>query len=374
MQLGDLATPAVLVDRDRLLNNITTMQTAASAGGLHLRPHAKTHKSPRIAEWQLAAGAVGITVAKVGEAEMFVDAGVNDIRLAYPLPASTAPRVVALMDRARLSLCVDHLEVATRWSDAITAAGRRLDVLVKVDVGFHRCGINPASAQATEFITRVAQLPGLRFRGLLSHAGQSYHAPTTAEIARIAHSEAEILRNLATAVKEVGIGVAELSVGATPTARYSFDEPALTEARPGNYVFLDLTQVALGVADISSCALSVLATVISKPTDDRLILDAGSKTLSSDRARGVESPDGFGAICPTFRTQTPDDRLLIERLSEEHAVVRISDGGSRLEPGDRVRIIPNHACVVANLTDVLQLTEEDTVIEEIAVAAKGTNR
>ena len=373
MQLRDLPTPSVLVDRTRLLDNIDAMQGAASAAGLRLRPHAKTHKSPRIAQWQLDAGAVGITVAKVGEAEVFAEAGVEDIRLAYPVPAATASRVIALMDRAHLSLCVDHLGVATRWSDAMVSAGRELDVLVKVDVGYHRCGIDPGRAVAVDFVTRVAGLPGLRFRGVLSHAGQSYAANSGEDLARIAREEAVTLRALASAVRATGVDVAEISVGATPTARYSFRESQLTEARPGNYVFFDLTQVALGSAGVTNCALTVLATVVSTPSAERLVLDAGSKTLSSDDVRGPEARHGFGAVCPDVSSQAPDDSFVIERLSEEHAVVSRLSGATALEPGDRVRIVPNHSCVVTNLTNTLRLVEGDAVIEEIAVAARGRN-
>ena len=373
MQLCDLPTPAVLVDRSRLFDNIDTMQAVASAAGFRLRPHAKTHKSPRIAKWQLDAGAVGITVAKVSEAEVFAEAGVKDIRLAYPVPTATASRVIALMDRVRLSLCVDHLGVSTRWSDAMVSARRKLDVLVKVDVGYHRCGIDPGDADTVDFVTQVAALPGLKFRGVLSHAGQGYAASSCEDLARIAREEATTLRVLVSAVRARGVDVAEISVGATPTARYSFMESELTEARPGNYVFFDLTQVALGSARVTNCALTVLATVVSKPSAKRLILDAGSKTLSSDNVRGPEARHGFGAVCPNVSSQVPDDSFVIERLSEEHAVVSRLRGETVLEPGDRVRIVPNHSCVVTNLSNTLQLIEDDVVIEEIAVAARGRN-
>ena len=373
VHLRDLPTPSVLVDRTRLFNNINAMQAAASVAGLRLRPHAKTHKSPRIARWQLDAGAVGITLAKVAEAEVFAEAGVDDIRLAYPVPTATASRVVDLMDRVRLSLCVDHLGVATRWSEAMVSAARNLDVLVKVDVGYHRCGIDPGRSDAVEFVSRVAALPGLRFLGVLSHAGQSYMASSDEDLVRIAREEAATLRALVSAVRTSGVPVEEISVGSTPTASYSFLESGLTEARPGNYVFFDLTQVALGSASMLDCALTVLATVVSTPSAHRLVLDAGSKTLSSDDARGPGARRGFGAVCPDASRQVADDAFVIERLSEEHAVVSRLPGATALEPGDRVRIVPNHACVVANLTDTLRLVEGDAVIEDIPVAARGKN-
>ncbi len=349
------------------------MQEAVAARSLRLRPHVKTHKSPTIARWQLDAGASGITVAKVGEAEVFVDAGVPDIRLAYPIPPTTSVRLLALMDRARVSIIVDHAKVAAAWSRVMSQAGRVLDVLVKVDVGFHRCGIDGDDPGAVDFIVAVASLGGLRFRGLLSHAGQSYTASSEAALAEIARTEALTLRQLADAVRARGVDVDEVSVGATPTVRYSLDQPGITELRPGNYVFFDLTQVALGAASVRNCALSVLATVVSAPTDDRLILDAGSKTLSSDGARGTGAPPGYGSICADLTGSALDSSFVILQLSEEHAIVKRRNGQSRLEPGNRVRIIPNHACVVANLADTVQLVNGDVVTETIRIAARGKN-
>ena len=349
------------------------MQTAADAAGMRLRPHAKTHKCPRIARWQLEAGAVGVTVAKVGEAEVFADAGVVDVRLAYPTPPALAPRVIGLSERVRLSLVVDHPVVAARWSAAMRDAGRTLDVLVKVDVGYHRCGIDPTPATAVGFILAVKNLPGLRFRGLLSHAGHCYDADSGEALTAIARREAQTLRRLAAAVTDRGVAIEEISVGATPTVRHSFGESGLTEARPGNYVFRDLTQVALGSATLDDCALSVLSTVVSKPTADRIVLDAGSKTLSSDEARGPEAPDGFGAVCPDPLQLTVDAAFTVVRLSEEHAVVETGPDGTTLEPGDRVRLVPNHACVVTNLADRLTLVDGNTVVEQMPVVARGRN-
>src|SRR5207247_10342469 len=161
MRLSELPTPQVLIDRPRAMANIDRVQKAVSAAGMRLRPHAKTHKSPMVARWQIERGAVGICCAKLGEAEVFADAGVSDIRLPYPVNPSNASRVIALMDRASISIIVDHLDVARGWSAAMTRAGRTLDVLVKVDVGFHRCGIDP-EGDALGFVQAVASMPGLR--------------------------------------------------------------------------------------------------------------------------------------------------------------------------------------------------------------------
>ncbi len=166
----------MLVEQSRVERNIERMQEVASAHGPRLRPHSKTHKSPSLARLQIARGAVGICCAKLGEAEVFAESGIDDIRIPYPLNPVNADRVVALLDRTHLSFIVDHAAVARGWSDAMQRAEREVDVLVKVDVGFHRCGIDPEAAGAAEFVAAVAALPGLRFKGLLSHAGHAYGA------------------------------------------------------------------------------------------------------------------------------------------------------------------------------------------------------
>src|SRR6187551_801824 len=174
--IDSLRTPAVLIDRATATRNLDRMQAAATARGIRLRPHTKTHKSPVVAQWQLDRGAIGICCAKLGEAEVFAAAGISDIRLPYPLNPANADRVVALLGRTRLSFIVDHPGVARQWSDAMVKAGKTVDVLVKVDVGFHRCGVDPDARDTVGMIGAIAALPGLSLRGLLSHAGQTYHA------------------------------------------------------------------------------------------------------------------------------------------------------------------------------------------------------
>ncbi len=345
------------------------MQAVASAAGMRLRPHAKTHKSPALARMQIGRGATGICCAKLGEAEIFADAGIEDIRLPYPLNPVNADRVVALLDRTRLSFIVDHAGVAREWSDAMKRADREVDVLVKVDVGFHRCGIDPNSGDAAEFVASVAGLPGIRFRGLLSHAGHAYGAASSDELAAIATAEARLLTSLANHVRQRGVAVDEISVGTTPTARFSAEQEGLTEVRPGNYIYYDRMQVLLGAATWDDCALTVLARVVTTHAPDRVILDCGSKTLTSDLARGPRGA-GYGVVLQSLHGATPDDSLLVERLSEEHATVR-AERGSALQPGDLVRVIPNHSCVVSNLVDQVWLVEGREVVDRLEISARG---
>lgn len=368
MRVTDLPTPAILIDNARVGRNLERMQAAASAAGKRLRPHAKTHKSVVFARRQLDLGAVGICCAKLGEAEVFADAGIADIRLPYPLNPVNAPRVLALLDRTRLSFIVDHADVARGWSDAMTAAGREVEVLVKVDVGFHRCGIDPHEG-AAEFVARVAAMPGLRLRGLLAHAGHGYGATSEEHARAIAREEGALLRGLADRVRALGVEVEEISVGATPTVRFSVGEDGVTELRPGNYIYFDRTQVSLGAAAWDDCALSVLARVVTAH-DGRIILDSGSKTLTNDLARGFDPAPGYGVVTRRLDSNEPDPTLTIERLSEEHASVRV-EGAPRLRPGDLVRVIPNHSCVVSNLVDHVHLVDNETVLGRLDVSARG---
>jgi D-serine deaminase-like pyridoxal phosphate-dependent protein len=370
VRITDLPTPTVLIEKSRVERNLDRMQAAASARGIRLRPHAKTHKSPLLAGWQIGRGAIGICCAKLGEAEVFACAGVRDIRLPYPLHPVNARRVLSLLDGSRISFIVDHEAVAQGWSDAMQRAGRSVDVLVKVDVGFHRCGIDPAADDAAGFVARVARMPGLNFRGLLSHAGHGYGATSSADAETIARDEARMLTSLAARVRDLGVGVEEISVGATPTARFSVLQDGITEMRPGNYIYFDRTQVGLGAARWEDCALTVLARVVTRPAADRIILDSGSKTLTNDQARGWGNTGGYGAVMRDLDATAPDEGLAIERLSEEHANVRAS-GASSLQPGDLVRVVPNHSCVVSNLVDEVWLVDGDEVLDRIDITARG---
>jgi D-serine deaminase-like pyridoxal phosphate-dependent protein len=363
-------TPYPVVSSSRLKANIQRMQALANHAGVRLRPHSKTHKSPVIARMQIEAGAIGICCAKLGEAEVFADAGIADIRLPYPINPVNADRVLALMERVQLSLIVDDADVAAEWSGVMTRAGKKLDVLVKVDVGTHRCGVNPGAPAVVDTLAGIASLPGLAFRGLLSHAGHGYTAESPYALAAVSREETAIMVGLAGSLRDRGVTVDEVSVGSTPTARFASSQRGITEMRPGNYVFLDRTQVGLESGGYSDCALFVVATVVSRPAADRAILDCGSKTLTSDGARGFGELPGYGSVFMSSDENKPDSSILIERLSEEHAICRVPES-SPLRPGDRVRVLPNHACTVTNLTDRLWLADDAGALEALPVAARG---
>ena len=357
--IEDLATPAVLVDLDVLERNISRQALRASSAGVRLRPHAKTHKCPEIARLQLEAGAAGISLAKTSEAEVFADAGFEDIFVAYPVVGlGKAERLLALSDRLRLTAGVDSIEGASCLSEVFASARRRLDVLVKIDCGYHRVGISPEAALS--FVGQLADLRGLRLRGLFTHAGHVYGAQRPEDVAAIGAQEGEILAQTAVALEKAGVTIEEVSVGSTPSARHAMRVAGVTECRPGNYVFHDGSQVALGTCEPEDCAMTILATVVSVPAADRAVVDAGSKTLSQDPLK--PRANGNGWILGT--------RTRLVSLTEEHGVARVEDGDS-FRVGDRVRILPNHACVVSNLHDRLYGVRAGRVETEFRVAARG---
>jgi D-serine deaminase-like pyridoxal phosphate-dependent protein len=356
-------TPALLVDLDRLDANIGSMAAHARAGGVALRPHFKTHKSVAIARRQLAAGAAGITVAKLDEAEALADGGIEaPILIAFQIVAAPKlERAVRLAGRMPLTLAVDSPEGAARLAVAAAAAGRVLDVWIEIDSGLQRCGVVPADAP--DLARRVAAQPNLRLTGMFTHAGQSYAARDEAEVAAIATAEAGAVVEAAAATRAIGIPIETVSAGSTPTARFLDASSGITEIRPGTYAFYDALQVALGSITPDGCALSVAATVISRPTSERVVIDAGSKTLGLDK--GAHSSDlltDYGGLIDT-------DGAVV-RLSEEHGVLRVPSD-STLAIGDRVRIMPNHVCSVTNLARRFYGVRGDVVREVIPIEAAG---
>ena len=358
----ELETPAVLVDLDVLERNVAAMAARARQAGVRLRPHAKTHKCPEIGRLQLAAGASGLSLAKTSEAEVFVAHGFGDLFVAYPaVGEDKGRRLLALAERARVSVGVDSLEGAASLARPFAEAGRALDVLLKIDLGYGRVGVVPAAAAA--LARAVAGLRGLRLRGIFTHAGHAYAARSPEDVAAVARHEGQALAELADALRAAGHPIEEVSVGSTPTARDALKVPGVTECRPGNYVFHDASQVSLGTCALEDCALTVLATVVSTPGPGRAVLDAGSKTLSSDPLRPVAG--GHGWVLGT------SSRL--SALSEEHGWVGVAPG-DELRVGQRVRVLPNHACVVANLHDRLMGVRAGRVETVFDVAARGCVR
>lgn len=359
--VADLPTPALIVDLDRVDANLRRAQGYADAQDVSLRPHAKTHKSPRFARRQIDAGAVGICVAKLGEAEVMVDAGVRDVFMANTAyGADKAARAAALAGRARFAIGADHLIQLDPLSAAAHDRGHDLEVMIEVDSGAGRGGA--AREQVVELLRRVRELPGLVARGIYTYEGYTYGARDAAELAS-RHLEAqESMTGLAREASGLFDRSPVVSMGSTPSLLAEVELlPGITEFRPGTYIFLDAAQAALAGGP-DRCAAHVLATVTSVQRG-RAVLDAGSKALTSDaRAAGVTATRGFGLLV--------DHDLTLTRLSEEHGVVE-DPAAERLDVGQKVRVLPNHICPVVNLFPSMHLVRGSRVERELDVAARG---
>ncbi|HXT36609.1 MAG TPA: alanine racemase [Chloroflexota bacterium] len=363
MIVAELDTPFLLIDLDRLEANITRMAAIARANGVALRPHAKTHKLPPIAHKQLAAGSPGLTVAKLGEAEVFADHGIEDFFIAYPLWGETKwERLCRLAERARVRVAADSYEVLEGISRVAARHGRRIPYRLELDSGMGRAGIQTYE-EALAIARRAERLPGVELVGLMGYAGHAGDQPDLEGIRQVGLAEGHHLVAAAEFFRAHDFAVPELTVGGTPTGKHAATVAGITEIRPGTYVFSDRNQVTNGWGDLDGCALRVRVTVVSRPTATRAIIDAGAKTLSSDAAiRGT----GHGAFVghPEFS---------LNRLSEEHGIMTVP-AGADLPIGSRLELIPNHACVCLNLHNQVAAIRGDTVEEIWEVAARGKVR
>ena len=329
----DIITPVAVVDEEVIERNLARMAKLAADHQVKLRPHAKTHKSAYMARRQMAHGAVGLTCATFTEAEVFADAGVDDLLIAHPpVGRPKLERLAALASRVkRLAVSLDDVGVAKSLPSSV-------EVLWEVDPGQHRIGT--ARGEPTVFAVQelVRAIGNARFRGLITHGGHVYAATNQRERQIAADQETEGVTTTAEMLRRMGVEVGELSVGSTPTAGLAL-RGGITEIRPGTYIYGDANQVTLGSQSLEDCALVVVATVVSTPATNRAVVDAGSKALSADlRVSGL---NGYGMVLD-------HDNLTVTRLSEEHAVLTNS-GRTGLAIGDRVAIIPTHVCTTVNL-------------------------
>jgi D-serine deaminase-like pyridoxal phosphate-dependent protein len=346
----DLETPCVLIDLDVVEANIAQVQSLFDDLGLGLRPHIKTHKLPFLAELQMKQGAIGIAAQKISEAEVFAAAGFTDILLCFNLlsPAKIA-RLRALTASCHVTVVADNLPTVQALSTGMMGADHPLDVLVECDTGSGRCGVQTPQA-ACDLARAIAAAPGLAFAGLMTYPPPGGEAAVQDFLSRA--------RDLCVAA--VG-SCRVISGGGTPTLANAGQTPILTEYRAGTYIYNDRSLVARGACTLDQCALTVLATVVSRPNETRAILDAGSKSLTSD----LFGLTGHGTILGFPQAE-------ITALSEEHGHVMLKTGSAQPEIGQKVQIVPNHACPVSNLVDRVTLHRSGTVLRELDVAARGT--
>ncbi len=361
MRVEELETPALVVDLDVLEINLREMAAYCAGHGLNLRPHVKTHKIPAIARMQIASGARGITVAKLGEAEVMARNGLDDILIAYPIVGSTKlARLVSLAGKVRIRVSVDSLEVAREISRAAREGGVTIGLLAEYDAGLRRCGVQTPD-ELVNLAHEMARLPGIEFLGLLFFPGHIRSMP--AEQAPLLEQIDARLREAQDKLFRWGIGPGVVSGGSTPTAFQSHLMKTVTDIRPGTYVFNDFNTVVGGAADLSRCALTVHVTVVSTSVKGRAVIDGGSKTFSSDRVRGGEAP-GFG-----YCVDLPG--LVLEAMSEEHGHLDTGGAGRQPKIGERLRFIPNHVCTALNLHNELWGARKEEVVERWEIQARG---
>jgi len=345
MTVHDLDTPAPVVDIDIVEQNLAKMQSYCDSHGLALRPHIKTHKIPHLAHRQVQLGACGITCQKLGEAEVMVAVGLTDILISYPLIGELkAKRLAVLAGTAKMTVAIDSDVALATATSAALSSGAEIGVLVEFDSGAKRTGVVSVE-QALALAAQITETKGLRFDGLMTY-------PSTVETGLFVAGAKQ-------AFDRAGISILVVSGGGTPRAWEAHTILGLTEVRVGTYVYFDRSQVEQGSATLYDCALHVYATVVSRPTEDRAILDCGSKSLSSDH-----SGTGYGLI-----REYPG--AVIERLYEEHALVNLANSAAKPKIGERVRVLPNHACVVTNLHDEIFVASGENWIDTWKVAARG---
>ncbi len=340
------------------------MAAYCRAHGLGLRPHTKTHKTVEVARMQLDRGAVGLTVAKAGEAEVMAGAGPAELLVAYPILGATKLRTLASLARVlHLLVSLDSEAAAHELSRAAAAQGSTIGVLVEFDSGLHRCGLQPGPA-CVALARTIESLPGLAFRGLMTYPGNIHG--TEEERRREAACVAQRVRKALDAFREARLEVPIVSAGSTPSAFLSHEMDGITEIRPGTYAYNDLNTSYQGACRLEDCAARVVTTVVSTAVPGRAMLDAGSKTLSSDPL-GAGPKCGYGYV-----VEAPDAKLF--KLNEEHGHLDTSQSAHAFRVGEVVTVIPNHVCTCVNMRDEVYVVRKGEVVGSWRVAARGKIR
>ncbi len=354
--IQDLDTPALIVDLDIMERNLRRVADYCALHRLRLRPHTKTHKSILIGKQQLALGAAGLTVAKVGEAEVMLGAEPRDLLVAYPVVGEAKlRRLASVAGVTRVTVALDSMFVAQQLSQVAEATKINFGILTEIDVGMGRVGVTPADA--LDLTRAIRALPGLDWRGIAFYPGhiKDQDPQKLAELSRTIEGIVEDFRN-------AGFKPAIVSGGSTPGLYHSHEIAGLNEIRPGTYVFNDLNTVASGACAMEDCAASILVTVISHTKTDHMIIDGGSKTFSSDRLSSGEPGHGYvvGAPGASFH-----------KMNEEHGFIDLTHAERPFEIGDKIRIIPNHVCVAVNLHEYVYGVRNGKVEECWHVDGRG---
>lgn len=354
--LSDLDTPALVVDLDRMEKNIERMAKFAKDCGVKLRPHVKTHKSPEIAKLQLAAGSSGVCLQKVSEVEVFAGAGIRDIFLTNEVVVpQKIERLARLAEKTRLGVAADDLGVIRTTARIFREAGARLDVYVDVDSGMGRCGVQPEDAP--HLAKEISRQDSLVFRGIMGYEGHVSRAETRAEQIKLSNAAMDKVVAAKKGIERAGLSVDVVSVGSSVSSWINAKHPATTEIQPGMYIFNDHVLVSRGVATMKDCALTVLSTVMSKPSKDRAVVDAGSKAFNFDTG--------------LFPVALDHEGIAMEHFSEEHGWLHLSGRGTNIRIGDQLRFVPAHCCTCVNQHDEIIGVRGDEVEMVFPVLARG---
>jgi len=360
MILDELETPAPVVDLPRMERNLDRMAAYAAAHSLALRPHIKTHKTPWLAAEQLRRGAIGVTCATPREAEVMSEVA-DDVLLAYPAVGPVrARRVAGLPADVRLTVALDSVQAADDLADAAREAGRRVSILIECDMGMRRVGVQTPE-DAIALVRHVAGRRELEYAGIAFYPGH-VREPVDQQDEALTTLHQRLGRTL-DALRRADLDPTIVSGGSTPTALRTHEIGGVTEMRPGTYIFNDRTTAAIGACAMDDCALTVLATVVSTAVPGQAVIDAGSKSLGREPMRGAND-DGFGVVYDR-------DEVVVRAMSEEHGLLDLSRTDWRPSVGDRVRVIPNHVCIVVHLFDMVHGVRGETVESSWQVAARG---
>lgn len=362
-RITQLTTPSFLVDLDKMHQNIQDVSELCRVHDKLLCPMVKTHKSIELAKLQKAQGASGFLVGTLDEAENLVQHGFTEIVLAYPVAATeNIARVVKLAKQAHIVLSFDGIDAALQMQDMLINESLQIDYLIIIDCGLHRFGVKPD--QAVDLAKELSKLSALTFKGISTHPGHVYGIQDLADIETVAKEETDALENAKNLLSQAGFAVEIVATGSTPTLPFVVGNKTVTTLRPGNYVFYDGIQVALGIAAIDRCALTVLATIIANPSEGVFLMDAGSKCFGLDKgAHSATLVNGYGII-----KEHPE--LTVEGLSEEVGKIRASTL-TTLKVGDKIEVIPNHACAAVNMSSFLLGHRKGIVEKVICIDARG---
>ncbi len=365
MLLENLKTPSLILDVDRMTRNAERMTARAKALNVNLRPHVKTHKCVEIAKIQTTGNAGGIMVSTLAEARFFLQNNFRDITYGVPIEAGKFAEAIEIAKNCeRFSILTDDAATVESLNKTARAENIKLDVFVKIDCGYHRCGIEPHAPEAIEIPRLITDSSNLNFAGILTHAGNSYHARTPEELLVVARTERDLMRDLAQKVNEQNLIVPTISIGSTPTMSAVDHLDGITEFRCGNYIFFDAFQATLGSCSFDDCALTVLAAIVHRDFSRRkIVVDAGAIALSKDRGATEIDPDcGYGRVLDLAGN---DFNLRVNNLSQEHGEIEVGDQElfQRLKVGSRVRILANHSCLTAAQHSHYHVLKDEQIVD-----------